>query len=59
MAFLLLPWLSFIFSAETEVWNFETGQMKTIEPTLPNDEYVDGIALYFVDAGFCDKPNDY
>ena len=49
-----------MFSAETEVWNFETYPWKnrTIEPTLQGgrlSEYAGGIALYFVDAGFCDR----
>ena len=26
-----------------------------IKPTLPNDQYKDGIALYLVDANFCRK----
>ena len=36
---------------ETEVWDFETGNNWTTEPSLPG--YADGIALYFVDGNFC------
>ena len=36
---------------ETEVWDFETGNNWTTEPSLRG--YADGIALYFVDGYFC------
>ena len=39
----------------TEVWDFETGNNWIFEPSLfPT---ADGIALYFVDANFCNSPN--
>ena len=34
----------------TEVWNFETGDSRSIQPTLPS--YSPGIALYFVNFNF-------
>ena len=34
----------------TEVWNFEIGDSRTIQPTLPSGSY--GIGLYFVDFNF-------
>ena len=37
----------------TEVWELENGINKIIEPTLPNGEYVNGIALYVVEKDFC------
>ena len=39
----------------TEVWELENGINKIIEPTLPNGEYVNGIALYVVEKDFCKK----
>ena len=39
----------------TEVWNFNNGGNKLIQPTLPNDKYYLGIGLYLVDANFCKK----
>ena len=42
---------------ETEVWNLETGESKMIVPSLSQDKYSLGIALYFVDnAKFCQAP---
>ena len=38
---------------ETEVWDFETGNNWTTEPSLPG--YADGIAIYFVDGNFCNS----
>ena len=37
----------------TEVWNLETSERKTIEPTLPKRNYEFGIALFIVDTNFC------
>ena len=37
----------------TEVWNLETSERKTIEPTLPKNNYEFGIALFIVDTNFC------
>ena len=42
-----------LFSAVTEVWDFETGENEIIEPTLPRGDYAFGIALFEVDAYFC------
>ena len=42
-----------IFSAVTEVWDFESGKNEIIEPTLPMPDYKNGIALFAVDAYFC------
>ena len=39
----------------TEVWNFETGNNKTIEPTLKSG-YSDGIALFTVGPYLCYIP---
>ena len=37
----------------TEVWDFQTGNGRSIEPSLPAyDGYSNGIGLYFVDANF-------
>ena len=63
--------LNFLFSAgggevleetfATEVWDFETGNCRTIEPNLSNNansaEVWEGIAIYFVGPNFCDSPN--
>ena len=39
----------------TEVWELENGTNKIIEPTLPDNHYAFGIALYVVDKDFCKK----
>ena len=39
----------------TEVWEFENGNSKIIQPTLPDDHYLAGIALYVVENDFCKK----
>ena len=41
------------FSAVTEVWDFESGDNEIIEPILPRGSYAGGIALFEVDAYFC------
>ena len=45
-------------SFSTEVWDFETGRSRTIEPNLPNNansaEVWEEIAIYFVGPSFCD-----
>ena len=44
---------------ETEVWDFEAGQSETIAPMLSQEQYSQGIALYFVDeANFCVEESD-
>ena len=43
----------FFFSAVTEVWDFETEENEMIEPTLPNGYYAWGMAIFEVDAYFC------
>ena len=48
--------LKFSFSPlDTEVWELENGNTKIIEPTLPDDAYAVGIALYMVEKDFCKK----
>ena len=42
-----------LFSIITEFWDFETGESEIIEPTLPNAAYTDGMALFEVNAYFC------
>ena len=37
----------------TEVWEFDNGNDKIIEPTLPDWHYSYGIALYVVEQDFC------
>ena len=39
----------------TEVWELENGNNKIIQPTLPDDDYAFGIALYVVEKDFCKK----
>ena len=39
----------------TEVWELENGNNKTIEPTLPENHYAGGIALFAVHSDFCKK----
>ena len=46
-----------IFSAVTEVWNLETNEGKTIEPTLPKRNFAFGIAMFIVDTNFCETEN--
>ena len=48
--------IEFVFSSLiTEVWQLEIGNNNTIETTLPDHDYVNGIALYIVDKDFCKK----
>ena len=48
-----------IDTIETEVWDFEAGQSETIAPMLSQEQYSQGIALYFVDeANFCVEESD-
>ena len=43
-----------IFSdVETEIWNFTNENHKIINPTLPNDRFIYGVALYIVPFDFC------
>ena len=40
--------------AETEVWDFETGESRIVAPTLSQEDSF-GLAIYFVDdAKFCE-----
>jgi len=41
--------------AETEVWEFETGDNNIIGATLQNNNYAYGIGLYAVNFDFCRK----
>ena len=38
---------------QTEVWTFETGGNRYINPKLPDYTYHRGMALYAVDFNFC------
>ena len=42
----------------TEIWDFETGNNWTFEQSLLPTGHADGIALYFVDANFCNSSDD-
>ena len=42
-----------VFSLKTEIWDYENESVELIEPTLSNDHYVWGMALYPVDDHFC------
>ena len=44
-----------ILSIGTEIWEFEAGDVKIIDPLLPDAEYLLGMALFVVDADFCKK----
>ena len=39
----------------TEVWELENGNNNIIQPTLPDADYMYGIALYIVEKDFCKK----
>ena len=43
------------FSAFTEVWDFEFGEGEIIKPILPAGNYGLGMAMFAVDAYFCNK----
>ena len=45
----------FVFSAETEVWQFPNGNNKIINPTLGTNTYRIGIGIYPVDFDYCRK----
>ena len=47
--------ISKLFSAETEVWEFETGDNNIIGATLENNSYAYGIGLYTINFDFCRK----
>ena len=47
--------IKIFFSAETEVWEFETGTNNIIGATLENNYYAYGIGLYAVNFDFCRK----
>ena len=42
-----------LFSAITEVWDFQSGENQIIEPILPYGHYVRGMANFAVDPFFC------
>ena len=42
-----------LFSAVTEVWDFESGENEIIRPTLKKYNYAFGMAIFEVDAYFC------
>ena len=46
-----------IFRLDTELWDFESTKTEIINPTLSKGDYVWGIGLFTVEAGFCRKPN--
>ena len=52
-------WITLLYfihrDVPTEVWNFNNGDNKLIQPTLPGSKYCLGIGLYLVDANFCKK----
>ena len=37
---------------ETEIWDLNIGDTRTVQPNLPND-YRYGIAVYLVPSGYC------
>ena len=39
--------------AVTELWNFETGAVNVIKPTLPESYYWYGLSFYLVEENFC------
>ena len=41
------------FSAVTEIWDFEFQESEIIEPTLGHRDYGYGMAIFEVDAYFC------
>ena len=45
----------FFRDLDTEIWEFETGNYRIINPSLREGEYAGGIALFVVDADFCKK----
>ena len=42
-----------LFSAVTEVWDFDTGENEIIEPVLPDKNYAYGMAIFAVDPYYC------
>ena len=40
-------------SVETEIWEFNYGNKKVVDPTLPADDFAYGIGLYIVPFDFC------
>ena len=40
---------------DTELWNFDTGNKTIIQPTLPQGQYKNGLAMFIVDEDFCKK----
>ena len=45
----------FLSNLDTEVWDLENGTNKIIDPSLADNYYVNGMALYVVDGDFCKK----
>ena len=46
-----------LFRVETEIWNFESGQNRTTNPTLASDNYSD-FGIYLVDKDYCKLSNE-
>ena len=41
------------FSVETELWDFNNGDKRFIDPTLTSNDYGYGMGIYLVPSGFC------
>ena len=40
---------------ETEVWDFNNGDSKMVDPTPPNWHVIYGVGLYLVPSGYCNN----
>ena len=49
----LYQYITIKFSLETEIWDLNNGDSRTVDPTLQGDHYVWGIGIYLVPSGFC------
>ena len=57
------PWLNYYFfenefklrAASTEIWDFENGSNRTIDPAVPGNDYVAGSGICLVPVEFCEK----
>ena len=45
--------IDFFSDLETEIWNFGNETNRVVNPTLPNNDYRYGIALFIVPFNFC------
>ena len=43
------------FRVKTEIWKFENGNSKTIDPATTGGSFIYGIGIYAVDFDFCRK----